>query len=44
MKQVKEVSKDVDKFKESLTHPDLPKMTLEKFMTTDKAVIDFVTK
>lgn len=31
-----------EKFKESLTHPKLPKMTLDKIVKTEKAVINFV--
>ena len=33
---------DIEKFRESLTHPKLPKMTLQQIASTEAAVIKFV--
>jgi len=35
---------DKNKFKESLTHPKLPKMTLEKIVSMESTITNFITK
>ena len=32
---------DIEKFRQSLRHPKLPKMTLEQIVVTENSVIEF---